>query len=186
MPRARRAPRSRRTGRARPRGRDGHDEAACATSRNEFRLFVLLGSSSPALCVALVQCRRCPGPPPIHALESVCPATTCRCCSRGVSYLRSQPCGSRRRSMHDRANGLLRIPFRDCMKTPDRGRSGTLPSAENGLRGLYFGVWCYRRPTIGDSPTTFHTVSPRTLVNRIVLWSWALKRTDAFAPVHSR
>jgi hypothetical protein len=27
---------------------------------------------------------------------------------------------------------------------------------------------------------------PRTLVNRIVLWSWAMKRTDAFAPVHYR
>jgi len=109
--RARRAPRSRRTGRARPHGRDGHDKAACATSRGEFRLFVLLGSSSPALCVALVQCRRCPGSPPIHVLESVCPATTCRCCSRGVSYLRSQPRGSRRRSMHDRAFKLLRIPL---------------------------------------------------------------------------
>src|SRR5829696_1424952 len=45
------------------------------------------------------------------------------------------------------------------MKTPDRCRSGTPPSAENGLRGLYFGVWCYRRPTIGASPATFHTVS---------------------------
>src|SRR5215212_11216247 len=49
--------------------------------------------------------------------------------------------------------------LRDCMKTPDRCRSGTPPSAENGLRGLYFGVWCYRRPTIGASPATFHTVS---------------------------
>src|SRR5215208_3551487 len=65
---------------------------------------------------------------------------------------------------------LLRVPFllyasikrsawRDCMKTPDRCRSGTPPSAESGLRGLYFGVWCYRRPTIGASPATFHTVS---------------------------
>src|SRR5215208_722671 len=45
------------------------------------------------------------------------------------------------------------------MKTPDRCRSGTPPSAENGLRGFYFGVWCYRRPTIGASPATFHTVS---------------------------
>src|SRR5215211_3550233 len=53
------------------------------------------------------------------------------------------------------------FPFRDCMKTPDRCRSGTPPSAENGLRGLYFGVWCYRRPTIGASPATFHTVSER-------------------------
>src|SRR5215204_5961299 len=58
------------------------------------------------------------------------------------------------------------FPFRDCMKTPDRCRSGTPPSAENGLRGLYFGVWCYRRPTIGASPATFHTVSPGTSVNR--------------------
>src|SRR5215211_4126807 len=56
--------------------------------------------------------------------------------------------------------------YRDCMKTPDRCRSGTPPSAENGLRGLYFGVWCYRRPTIGASPATFHTVSPRTWVNK--------------------
>src|SRR5215213_7314765 len=47
------------------------------------------------------------------------------------------------------------------MKTPDRCRSGTPPSAENGLRGFYFGVWCYRRPTIGASPATFHTVSER-------------------------
>jgi hypothetical protein len=45
------------------------------------------------------------------------------------------------------------------MKTPDR-RRGTPPSAENGPTGLYFGVSCYRRPTIGaSSPTTFHTVS---------------------------
>src|SRR5215203_5271357 len=58
------------------------------------------------------------------------------------------------------------FPFRDCMKTPDRCRSGTPPSAENGLRGLYFGVWCYRRPTIGASPATFHTVSLRGWVNK--------------------
>jgi hypothetical protein len=45
------------------------------------------------------------------------------------------------------------------MKTPDRCRSGTPPSAESGLRGLYFGVSCYRKPTIGASPTTVHTVS---------------------------
>src|SRR5215211_1891895 len=45
------------------------------------------------------------------------------------------------------------------MKTPERHRTGTPPSAQNGLRGLYFGVWCYRRATIGASPTTFHTVS---------------------------
>jgi hypothetical protein len=51
--------------------------------------------------------------------------------------------------------------WRDCMKTPDRCRTGTPPSAENGPTGLYFGVLCYRRPTIGTSPTTFHTVSPR-------------------------
>src|SRR5215208_7626031 len=45
------------------------------------------------------------------------------------------------------------------MKTPNRRRRGTPPSAQNGLRGLYFGVWCYRRATIGASPTTFYTVS---------------------------
>src|SRR5215207_1036203 len=45
------------------------------------------------------------------------------------------------------------------MKTPDRCRTGTPPSAENGPTGLYFGVSCYRRPTIRASPTTFHTVS---------------------------
>src|SRR5919112_5834130 len=44
-------------------------------------------------------------------------------------------------------------------ETPDRRRSGTPPSAQNGLRGHYFGLWCYRRPTIGASPTTFHTAS---------------------------
>src|SRR5215208_3102022 len=60
------------------------------------------------------------------------------------------------------------------MKTPDRCRSGTPPSAENGLRGLYFGVWCYRRPTIGASPATFHTVSLGTSVNRGVGHSLAL------------
>src|SRR5215203_6360720 len=48
---------------------------------------------------------------------------------------------------------------RDCMKTPDMCRTGTPPSAENGPTGLYFGVSCYRRPTIRASPTTFHTVS---------------------------
>src|SRR5215212_5581161 len=62
--------------------------------------------------------------------------------------------------------GFSRQFLRDCMKTPDRRRSGTPPSAKSGLRGLYLGVWCYRRPTIGASPTTFHTVSPRTPVNR--------------------
>src|SRR5215212_3024991 len=45
------------------------------------------------------------------------------------------------------------------MKTPDRCRTGTPPSAEYGPTGLYFGVSCYRRPTIRASPTTFHTVS---------------------------
>jgi hypothetical protein len=45
------------------------------------------------------------------------------------------------------------------MKSPDRRRTDTLPSAENGPTGLSFGVSCYRRPTIGASPTTFHTVS---------------------------
>ena len=39
--------------------------------------------------------------------------------------------------------------FRDCMKSPDRHRTGSPPSAQNGLRGHYFGVWCYRRPTTG-------------------------------------
>src|SRR5215208_5344626 len=52
------------------------------------------------------------------------------------------------------------------MKTPDRRRSGSPPSAENSLRGLYFSVWCYRRPTIGASPTTFLTVSLGRWVNR--------------------
>src|SRR5215203_2341379 len=37
----------------------------------------------------------------------------------------------------------------------------------NGPTGLYFGVSCYRRPTIGASPPTFHTVSPRTPLNRM-------------------
>src|SRR5215217_5269504 len=55
--------------------------------------------------------------------------------------------------------------LRDCMKTPDRPRTDTPPSGENGLTGLYFGVLCYRRATIGASPTTFHTLSPRTSVN---------------------
>src|SRR5215203_3399841 len=35
----------------------------------------------------------------------------------------------------------------------------------NGPTGLYFGVSCYRRPTIGASPPTFHTVSLHTPVN---------------------
>jgi hypothetical protein len=61
--------------------------------------------------------------------------------------------------------------FRDCMKTPDRRRSSTPPSAENGLTGLYFGVSCYRRPTIGASPTTFHTVSVGTSGNKSKLSS---------------
>src|SRR5829696_1762088 len=50
---------------------------------------------------------------------------------------------------------------RDCMKTPDRCRIGSPPGTENGPTGLYFGISCYRRPTIGASPTTFHTVSER-------------------------
>src|SRR5215208_330913 len=61
------------------------------------------------------------------------------------------------------------------MKTPDRCRSGTPPSAENGLRGLYFGVWCYRRPTIGASPATFHTVSLGTSVNKGKRKGWVPK-----------
>src|SRR5829696_9850201 len=51
--------------------------------------------------------------------------------------------------------------FRDCMKTPDRCRIGSPPGTENGPTGLYFGISCYRRPTIRASPTTFHTVSER-------------------------
>jgi len=56
--------------------------------------------------------------------------------------------------------------FCDCVKTPDRSRTGTPPSAENGPTGLYFGVSCYRRPTSRASPTTFHTVSLSTRVNK--------------------
>src|SRR5215217_1838218 len=82
---------------------------------------------------------------------------------------------TRRRTMHPSA-------WRDCMKTPDRPRTDTPPSGENGLTGLYFGVLCYRRATIGASPTTFHTVSPRTPVNtsrgrQVSLW----QRLDAVA-----
>src|SRR5215208_4216721 len=70
------------------------------------------------------------------------------------------------------------------MKTPDRCRSGTPPSAENGLRGLYFGVWCYRRPTIGASPATFHTVSEGEfceLRHNGVLGSSAKRNSPKFA-----
>jgi hypothetical protein len=35
------------------------------------------------------------------------------------------------------------------MKTPNRRRTGTPPSAQNGLRGLHFGVCCYRRAPSG-------------------------------------
>jgi hypothetical protein len=45
------------------------------------------------------------------------------------------------------------------MKTPDRCRIGSPPGTESGPTGLYFGISCYRRPTIRASPTTFHTVS---------------------------
>jgi hypothetical protein len=38
---------------------------------------------------------------------------------------------------------------RDCMKTPDRCRTGSPPRAENVPTGLYVGVSCYRRATIG-------------------------------------
>src|SRR5829696_8420074 len=52
------------------------------------------------------------------------------------------------------------------MKTPDRCRIGSPPGTENGPTGLYFGISCYRRPTIRASPTTFHTVSLRGSVNK--------------------
>jgi hypothetical protein len=45
------------------------------------------------------------------------------------------------------------------MKSPDRCRIGSPPGTENGPTGLYFGISCYRRPTIRASPTTVHTVS---------------------------
>src|ERR671910_2461146 len=52
------------------------------------------------------------------------------------------------------------------MKTLDRRRTGSPPSAANGPTGPYFGVWCYRRSTFGASPTTFLTVSLRCWVNK--------------------
>jgi hypothetical protein len=60
----------------------------------------------------------------------------------------------------------MRTSPRDCMKTPDRSRTSAPPSAENGPTGLYFGVWCCSKPTSGPTPTTFHTVSPRTPLNK--------------------
>src|SRR5918994_641738 len=62
-------------------------------------------------------------------------------------------------SLSTTSHSTHRCAWRDCMKTSDRRRSGTPPSAANALMGLYFGVSYYRRPTIGPSPTTFHTVS---------------------------
>ena len=49
------------------------------------------------------------------------------------------------------------------MKTPDRCRIGSPPGTENGLRGLYFGVWCLvlQKTHHRASPTTFHTVSEK-------------------------
>jgi hypothetical protein len=42
---------------------------------------------------------------------------------------------------------------------PERDQTSTLPSAENGSTGLYFGVSHHRSPTMKDSSTTFQTVS---------------------------
>jgi hypothetical protein len=51
------------------------------------------------------------------------------------------------------------------MKTPDRSRTGSPPSAQNGPTELYFSVSCYRGATIRASPTTFHTVSLRSTLS---------------------
>src|ERR671920_2112177 len=79
------------------------------------------------------------------------------------------------------------------MKTPDRCRTGSQPSAEGGPTELYFGVSYYRRPTIGASPTTFHTVSEREFCElRLygVLRSWHVCGhiiiLGAALPVHVR
>ena len=61
-----------------------------------------------------------------------------------------------------RLDELLRIPLLRLYENSQLASTGTPPSAEKGLRGLYFGAWCYRRPTSGASPTTFHTVSLRS------------------------
>src|SRR3712207_5956618 len=52
------------------------------------------------------------------------------------------------------------------MKSPERDLTTTLPSAENGSTGLHFGVSHYRRTSLKGPPTTFHTVSLGTRVNR--------------------
>src|SRR5215212_12242272 len=45
------------------------------------------------------------------------------------------------------------------MKSPDRCRPVPHQAQKTAPQDSIFGVSCYRRPTIGASPTTFHTVS---------------------------
>src|SRR5215212_8538177 len=60
------------------------------------------------------------------------------------------------------ASNFAEFTFRDCMKSPDRCRPVPHQAQKTAPQDSIFGVSCYRRPTIGASPTTFHTVSPRT------------------------
>src|SRR5215212_8132893 len=52
------------------------------------------------------------------------------------------------------------------MKSPDRCRPVPHQAQKTAPQDSIFGVSCYRRPTIGASPTTFHTVSLRGWVNK--------------------
>jgi nucleotide-binding universal stress UspA family protein len=61
------------------------------------------------------------------------------------------------------ADSVVRPTSRNCLKSPDMYRTGTLPNAENGSTGLYFGVSRYSRPTIEASPTPFQTGFSTTL-----------------------
>jgi hypothetical protein len=57
------------------------------------------------------------------------------------------------------ADMLFCVTLRDCLKSPYRCRTGTLPSTQNGSKGPYLGASRYHRPTIEGLPASFQTVS---------------------------
>src|SRR5215210_3704112 len=57
----------------------------------------------------------------------------------------------------------LKRKLRDCLKSPDRYRTGTAPRGRTRPKVPPFAVLRYQRPTIEASTTTFQTVSRNRL-----------------------
>jgi hypothetical protein len=70
-------------------------------------------------------------------------------CCLGITCCCERPRNPNRRTPYSGSPTSQNSPWRACMKTPDRCRTGSPPSAEGAPTELYFGVSYYRRPTIG-------------------------------------